>query len=67
MYQLQKWGHVSVAEMGGMCSRNGRYVSVAEMVCVAGMGVCISCRNGAYVLQNWGVNIKVGGVLMNYS
>ena len=31
MCQLQKVGYVSVAEVGGMCCRNERYVSVAAM------------------------------------
>ena len=37
--------NISVAEMWGICYRNGGYVSVAEM------RVCISCRNGGFLTK----------------
>ena len=46
-YQLQKWGYV--------LQKWEVYVSVAEMVCVAGMG-------GMYQLQEWSVCVaELGG------
>ena len=57
---------VCVAEMWGMCYGNGGYVSVVEKggagYVLWKLGVCISCKNGGYVLwilcmyqlQKWG-------------
>ena len=66
---------VCIAEMGGMCCRNGGYVAVAEMggmccgnvgyVSVAEMGVCVVEMWGMYQLQKWGYVLWKCGVCIS--